>query len=458
VDITPPLTLWIGMGGGMGWDKVLLTLAELVVVQGLLYLLLMLVRSDRHPNLDALRHSPQSAAEPASTETPVSVDPSGRMFIFMLPCLNEERVVKASLDRLLGLPYRDFAVLVIDDASDDATAAIVGAVDDERVHLVRREAPAAREGKGEALNAGIRHILRSGLLQDKDPADVIVCVLDADGRLEPEAPEAVAPMFDDPTVAGVQIGVRINNRFTNLLARMQDVEFVVYTELFQRGRRHFGSVGLGGNGQFMRLIALLEFGDAPWSRSLTEDLDLGVRLLTHGWRNDVCPSVFVHQQGVEDLPRLIRQRTRWFQGHLQSWTLIPRVLRGVPHRARPDLLYHLTSPFLLLIASLLTLSLIFAVAAVAVAGLRGYSPGLSWMAMAYLLVGAPAAVVGTVYRDVERDTRISLWQGILLGHVYVVYGLIWYVSGWWAVWRVIRRQRGWSKTARNIEPVAGSPV
>ncbi|HRC08119.1 MAG TPA: hypothetical protein PLV41_07880, partial [Miltoncostaeales bacterium] len=141
-----------------------------------------------------------------------------------------------------------------------------------------------------------------------------------------------------------------------------------------------------------------------------------------------------------------------------SWTLIPRVLRGVPHRARPDLLYHLTSPFLLLVASLLTLSLIFAVAAVAVAGLRGYSPGLSWMAMAYLLVGAPAAVVGTVYRDVERDTRISLWQGILLGHVYVVYGLIWYVSGWWAVWRVIRRQRGWSKTARNIEPVAGSPV
>jgi cellulose synthase/poly-beta-1,6-N-acetylglucosamine synthase-like glycosyltransferase len=457
VDVTHPLTLWIGMSGE-GWDGVLLTLAELVVVQGLLYLLLMLVRSDRQPNLDAVRQAQAPLKQRAVSGTAALPDTSNRLIIFMLPCLNEERVVKASLDRLLGMPYRDAAVLVIDDASDDATAAIVEAIDDPRVHLVRREAPNAREGKGEALNAGIRYILGNGLLSGHDPAEVIICVLDADGRLDPEAPATVAPMFDDPTVAGVQIGVRINNRFTSLLARMQDVEFVVYTELFQRGRRHFGSVGLGGNGQFMRLVALLELGDAPWSRSLTEDLDLGVRLLTHGWRNDVCPSVYVHQQGVEDLPRLVRQRTRWFQGHLQSWTLIPRVLRGVPHRARPDLLYHLTSPFLLLVASLLTLSLVLALAAVAVAGLRGYSPGLSWMGMAYLLVGAPAAVVGTVYRDVERDTRISLWQGILLGHVYVVYGLIWYVSGWWAVWRVIRRQQGWSKTARNIEPAAGNPA
>lgn len=457
MDIARPLTLWIGMEGG-GWDSVLFTLAELVVIQGLLYLLLMLVRSDRQPNLDALRLNAAPDLQLAAPTTGEGSEQSNRLFIFMLPCLNEERVIKASLDRLLGLPYGDCVVLVIDDGSDDATAAIVGTVDDDRVHLVRREAPHAREGKGEALNAGIRYILSSALLHGRDPANVIVCVLDADGRLDPEAPATVSPIFDDPTVAGVQIGVRINNRFTSLLARMQDVEFVVYTELFQRGRRHFGSVGLGGNGQFMRLIALLEFGDGPWSRSLTEDLDLGVRLLTHGWRNDVCPSVYVHQQGVEDLPRLVRQRTRWFQGHLQSWTLIPRVLRGVPHRARPDLLYHLTSPFLLLVASLLTLSLILAVAAVAVAGLRGYSPGLSWMGMAYLLVGAPAAVVGTVYREVERETRISLWQGILLGHVYVVYGLIWYVSGWWAVWRVIRRQHGWSKTARNIEPVAGGPA
>ncbi len=47
-----------------------------------------------------------------------------------------------------------------------------------------------------------------------------------------------------------------------MLARMQDMEFVIYTEVFQRGRRHLGSVGLGGNGQFMRLSAMLSLGPA----------------------------------------------------------------------------------------------------------------------------------------------------------------------------------------------------
>ena len=50
-------------------------------------------------------------------------------------------------------------------------------------------------------------------------------------------------------------------------------EFVVFTEIFQRARQRVGSVGLGGNGQFARLTALMSLGDAPWTKCLTEDLD-----------------------------------------------------------------------------------------------------------------------------------------------------------------------------------------
>ena len=116
---------------------------------------------------------------------------------------------------------------------------------------------------------------------------------------------------------------------------MQDMEFVIYTEVFQRGRRHLGSVGLGGNGQFVRLSALRSLGPAPWTRSLTEDLDLGVRLLAAGWRNEYCRTAAVHQQGVVEVKRLIRQRARWFQGNLQSWRLIPLVLRSSPAAGAP---------------------------------------------------------------------------------------------------------------------------
>ena len=52
------------------------------------------------------------------------------------------------LDKLLAMPSTDFAILVIDDGSDDGTSAVVGSYDPERVWLLRRSPPYAREGKG----------------------------------------------------------------------------------------------------------------------------------------------------------------------------------------------------------------------------------------------------------------------------------------------------------------------
>src|SRR3954466_4029287 len=53
--------------------------------------------------------------------------PDRLFFVFVVPCLNEELVVARSLDRLLAMPSGDFAVLVVDDGSEDATADIVRA-------------------------------------------------------------------------------------------------------------------------------------------------------------------------------------------------------------------------------------------------------------------------------------------------------------------------------------------
>ena len=279
-----------------------------------------------------------------------------------MPCRNEEEGLPSSLQRLLSIPGDNFVIMVIDDGSDDRTVEAISGLLGQRVWLLSRKPPNAGQGKGEALNAAIRYLTSSGLLEGYAPDDVITVVVDADGRLDQDAITEVSPYFADPTVGAVQIGVRINNRDSSRLARMQDIEFVVYTEVFQRGRRHLGSVGLGGNGQFVRRSALLSLGGGPWTRSLTDDLDLGVRLIASGWRNEYCPRVAVHQQGVVELRRLIRQRSRWFQGHLQSWRLIPLVLRRVPRRAHTDLYYHLTSPAILLIASLLSASFVVSLA------------------------------------------------------------------------------------------------
>src|SRR5207302_10677264 len=93
----------------------------------------------------------------------------------------------------------------------------------------------------------------------------------------------------------------------------------------QFARSLTGTVSLGGHGQFTRLSALEGLVDEPWSRSLTEDLDLGLRLAAVGWRTTTTTRAYVDQQGVESYSRLMRQRTRWYQGHLSSIRRLPEL-------------------------------------------------------------------------------------------------------------------------------------
>src|SRR3954447_19794956 len=276
--------------------------------------------------------------------------PDNLLYVVLIPCLNEQLVIGKSLERLAGIANRNVLAFVIDDGSDDATSDIVRSQAGERVRLLRRDPPEARKGKGEALNAAYRHVLASDLLDNHRPEDVVIVILDADGRIEPNAFVQVAPYFRDPKVGAVQIGVRMYNAGASLLARMQDLEFVTFTEIFQRGRQRLGSVGLGGNGQFTRLSALATLGPAPWTACLTEDLDLGLRLWAGGHTNAFCPSTHVNQQAVTKLRRLLRQRSRWFQGHMQCWQRVPMVLRARrPVGVRADLVQHMMSPLLLLL-------------------------------------------------------------------------------------------------------------
>ncbi len=365
-----------------------------------------------------------------------------RFYIFLVACLNEEKVIDASLTRLSNVPGETL-VLVIDDASDDRTAEIVRRAAGN-VRLCRRTFPDARKGKGAALNAGLAYLRHSGLLAGRHIDDVIICVVDADGRLDRHAVMEVDPYFDDPKVGAVQIGVRMYNRRKGLLARLQDMEFVVYGEIFQNARRHLGSVGMGGNGQFMRLSALESLPEEPWSDCLTEDLDLGVRLIAAGWTNAFCGATAVSQQAVLSLRRLVRQRSRWFQGHMQAARkLYPLILREIDGRAAADLLYHLSSPILLLLTSLLPISFVIALADSVWRG----EIGPLWFAWFYTITFGIAYAYGHVYR--QREKEVGRLRSLLIGHAYILYGYIWFVSGWWALWRYMSGEQGWLKTART---------
>jgi cellulose synthase/poly-beta-1,6-N-acetylglucosamine synthase-like glycosyltransferase len=374
--------------------------------------------------------------------------------VYVIPCLNEGRVISDTIDHLLtGESSERFAVMIVDDGSDDDTAELVRAVRSPKVRLFQRTLPEARKGKGAALNAAFRYLCSSDDFGARNADDVIVAVLDADGRLQPNATDAVLPVFADDRVGAVQIGVRMYNADASLLARFQDMEFVVFTEIFQRARRRLGTVGLGGNGQYVRLSALQSLGGAPWSDCLTEDLDLGIRLRLAGWRSEYLGDQVVEQQAVTSLSKFVRQRTRWFQGHLQCLRLVPSILRSdLSFGAMADLCWHLASPIAILLMSVTSIPFLSWLVIASVSALANGSADTEVWAVVgrfAVITFAPSLIYGSIYWT--RTRTLPLWRSVVLAFGFVGFGFLWVAAGWRAVARIVRKQVSWAKTERTVE-------
>lgn len=360
-------------------------------------------------------------------------------FVILVPCLNESAVIGKTLASIVALSGRHH-VVVIDDASDDDSRDVIGRFPAHSVSLIRRSGRDARVGKGAALNHGLREILAMNVDRLYGADNVIVVVFDSDSRVPSDFLDVVRPYFADPRVGGVQTAVRMYNAGGNRLTFWQDMEFLVWGEVFSRAKDRIGSATLGGNGQCVRLSALRLLGPDPWRPSLTEDLDLSLRLLLRGTRIRYCGATAVAQEAITRLPQLVRQRTRWVQGHFAAWEYLPRILRsGLPIRVRFDLVVFLLLPVVL--------------GPLAVAAIDGWT-GLiramgSWsvdgMLVWYALAFASAPLTAWALR---RHRPISTGSAIVQAHVFVVYGLFWTVAAARAAVRIISGDRSWAKTSR----------
>src|SRR5699024_3727661 len=157
-----------------------------------------------------------------------------------------------------------------------------------------------------------------------------------------------------------------------------------------------------------------------------------------------------------DIKRWVKQRTRWFQGHLQSWELMPWVLGTLRGKRRLDLGYHITSPYLLLVASLFTIAFGLWIVDLGISLATGSLAFSTWWISAYLIAFGPILLFGTIYWREERYLGINLIQAILIFHLCALYSTLRYLAGRRAASRMLPARTGWAKTDRMKEPPQGS--
>ncbi|MFI9311066.1 glycosyltransferase family 2 protein [Streptomyces triculaminicus] len=382
---------------------------------------------------------------------PVPLPPGWSIFA-LIPCLNEERVIANTLRCLLdGQP--GVRIVVIDDGSEDGTSRSARTVGGSSITLIRRTPPAARQGKGASLNAGLGvvrvHVANEGL----DPSRVLVCVLDADGRMTPSAASRVAELFEEPAVGGAQLAVRIRGR-NHWALRLQDLEFWALSALTQFGRVTTGTVSMGGNGQFSRLSALDQVGSRPWSDSLTEDLDLGISLAACGWTVTSTTHAFVSQQGLTSPRRLLRQRTRWYHGHMSALTRLPdlwgRPAVGV--LGRIELTGYLLAPYVVTLpSSVVQHYLLLRALSGGGGGVLRLMSGPAWLdVLAWQLLALTACLVPALIYW-RRTDDLPVWKALCGFPVVIVCAYLGFVAGWCALWQIVTRRRQWAKTEREEE-------
>jgi cellulose synthase/poly-beta-1,6-N-acetylglucosamine synthase-like glycosyltransferase len=268
--------------------------------------------------------------------------------------------------------------------------------------------------------------------------------------------EVVDEFFDDPRVGVVQCRVRISNR-RSLLAFLQDIEFACVAHAAQRFRDFVGAVGLGGNGQFVRLRDLVRFADEPWSSCLVEDLDLGIRLHLAGVRIRYASAAIIHQQAIVHLGRLLRQRARWAQGNLQCASHLTDLIRS--RRVRSvglvDFLAYLVTPWLtvpmsILVLFVVTLVIVGLAAQNPMGGLVAIGPVVAaaitlWVVMIFV----PGILWATWHWWQLGDE--PLWRCLVAGFCYPFFLAVGVAATWQGLARHLSGRKSWSKTARVEE-------
>ncbi len=238
----------------------------------------------------------------AALKTPAT--PYEPTVAIIVPCWNEEKTLGGTIESLLALEYpKDkFEIIVVDDGSRDDTLAVARTFERfAQVRVFHKE----NGGKHSAMNLALTHT----------SAELIGC-LDADSVVAPGALRHIVRAFQNEKVGAVTPAIHIKKP-VNLLQHMQEAEYRL--GLFVRFTlASMGSMYITpGPFSFFRTAVVQSLGGWRHGYS-TEDLEMAMRLQSHGYLIGNAPGAKVYTGTPRSIRALFRQRVRWSYGFLRN--------------------------------------------------------------------------------------------------------------------------------------------
>jgi len=428
---------------------VFMVIAGLLVLIGWMFTFAITLGIARAVGLSVLAWQQSRAKRPAPPDFTPTVS-------VIIPAYNEDRVIAASVARVLASDYPALQVIVADDGSTDHTSACVEEAfgDDPRVTLLTL----VNGGKAAALNRALVHATGE-----------VIIALDADTQFEAQTIRRLARWFADPAIGAVAGDARVGNR-VNLVTRWQAIEYITAQNLERRALAGFDAMMVvpGAVGAWRR-AALDEVGGYP-ENTLAEDQDLTIAIQRRGWRVTYDQEAAAWTEAPETFRALAKQRYRWAFGTLQCLWKHRAVLRtrkpaglalvGMPQAWLFQILFAAISP---IIDLALVIAIIGTTARVIQHGWAQTSGDVVTVALFWLAFSTVDVVCGWIaYRLDGRGVRYP-WHLLLAQRLVYRQIMYWVVlraigsaiAGWSVGWGKL--ERSGRVEARNEPALAHAP-
>ncbi len=358
-----------------------------------------------------------------------------RDFLVLIPAHDEERLIGATLDSLLGQdhPAEHVEVHVVADNCTDATADVVRS---RGIEVHERHAPDT-PGKGPALEWLLER------LEQRGPLTATLVFLDADTVADPGFLRAVDAAMADGAVA-TQAHYAVRDTGGSPAVAFRAAAFAARNYLRPLGRVTLGgTAGLSGNGMAFEPSVMRR---RTWTDHLTEDAELCLELLRDGVKVGFAPGARVEAEMPDGLVASQSQHDRWEQGRIElARRFVPDLVRDVRRGGRPGRVAALDATLDTLVPPLS----IVVTASAAWGGLaalrhmvRPTGASRRDLAVAVPVVAVEAGYVLSALRMVRAPAAT---YRALLGAPRMV---AWKIAQWTRI-LVRPRDDGWVRTARN---------